>query len=127
MRSGALPRPRRSGRDDALPLPLVPAGERRHQRRMGGVRKIGVRMAGGEPIAYSSSPGIEWLHCHQCGSLVGYRRSSRPEHLDITTGTLDDPNLYPPAVEIWLEHKIAWETLDSGLPKRPQSSLNAND
>ena len=77
-----------------------------------------------EPVAYSSSRGIEWLHCHQCGSLVGYRRSSRPDHMDITTGTLDDPNLYPPGVEIWLDHKIGWETLDPKLPKRAQSSLN---
>ena len=79
----------------------------------------------GFPHAYSSSPGIEWLFCKDCGSLVGYRRSSRLDHMDITTGTLDDPNLYPPAVEIWLEHKIEWETLDPALPKRQQSSLNA--
>ena len=78
-----------------------------------------------EPIAYSSSRGIEWLHCNDCGSLVGYRRSSRPDNVDITTGTLDEPDRFPPAVEIWLEHKICWETLDPKLPKRPQSSLNA--
>ena len=81
----------------------------------------------GEASAYSSSPGIEWLHCAKCGSLVGYRRASRPEHMDITTGTLDDPACFPPAVEIWLDHKIAWETLDPALPNRPQSSLNANE
>jgi hypothetical protein len=79
-----------------------------------------------EPMAYSSSPGIEWLHCRDCGSLVGYRRASRPDHMDITTGTLDDPNRYPPTVEIWLEHKIDWETLDPELPKRERSSLNAS-
>ena len=78
-----------------------------------------------EPIAYSSSPDIEWLHCGKCGSLVGYTRSSRPDHMDITTGTLDQPERHPPAVEIWLEHKIGWETLDPELPKRRQSSLNA--
>ncbi len=79
----------------------------------------------GYPAAYCSSPGIEWLHCQYCSSLVGYRRSSRPEHMDITTGTLDDPDRFPPAVEIWLEHRIGWETLDPDLPKRQQSSLNA--
>ena len=79
---------------------------------------------GAEPVAYSSSGGIEWLHCHGCGSLVGYRRSSRPDHIDITTGTLDEPDRFPPKVEIWLEQKIGWETLHPSLPKRPQSSLN---
>ena len=79
-----------------------------------------------EPVAYSSSRGIEWLHCHHCGSLVGYRRSSRPDHMDITTGTLDDPGLYPPTAEIWLGHKIGWEILDPNLPKFAESSdLNA--
>ena len=80
----------------------------------------------GEPAAYSSSPGIEWLFCDTCGSLVGYRRSSRREHMDITTGTLDDPDRFPPKVEIWLDQKIGWETLHPNLPKRQQSSLNAN-
>lgn len=79
----------------------------------------------GEPVAYSSSPGIEWLHCGKCGSLVGYRRSSRPDHMDITTGTLDAPDRFPPAVEIWLDHRIGWEVLNPTLPNRPQSSLNA--
>lgn len=79
---------------------------------------------GAEPDAYSSSPGISWLHCGKCGSLVAYTRASRPGHMDITTGTLDDPNLYPPSVEIWLEHRLDWETLDPQLPKRQRSSLN---
>lgn len=86
--------------------------------------KAGFEWLAGEPVAYSSSPGIEWLHCANCGSLVGYRRSSRPDHMDITTGTLDEPDRFPPAVEIWLDHKIEWETLDPELPNRRQSSLN---
>ena len=79
----------------------------------------------GAPKAYSSSPGIEWLHCKDCGSLVGYRRVSRPDHMDITTGTLDDPDPYPPSAEIWLDQKIAWDPLRD-LPHFQQSSLNAN-
>ena len=78
----------------------------------------------GYPVAYSSSAGIEWLHCRHCGSLVGYRRSSRPDHMDVTTGTLDEPDRFPPAVEIWLEQKVHWETLNPDLPKRERSSLN---
>ena len=87
--------------------------------------KSGFEWIADEPVAYSSSPGIEWLHCAKCGSLVGYTRCSRPNHVDITTGTLDQPERYPPTVEIWLEHRISWETLDPDLPKRQQSSLNA--
>jgi hypothetical protein len=89
--------------------------------------KTGFEWLGSRPVAYSSSPGIDWLHCGSCGSLVGYTRASRPNHMDITTGTLDDPERFPPTVEIWLEHKIGWETLDPDLPKRNQSSLNASE
>ena len=78
----------------------------------------------GEPATYSSSPGIHWLFCDTCGSLVGYRRASRPAHMDITTGTLDDPGLYPPTVEIWTGEKIEWEALHPDLPKLERSSLN---
>lgn len=78
----------------------------------------------GKPAEYSSSPGVNWLFCGQCGSLVGYRRASRPEHADITTGTLDDPGRFPPDVEIWVGNKIAWETLNPDLPRRERSSLN---
>ena len=76
----------------------------------------------GYPEAYHSSPGTEWLHCRYCGSLVGYRRSSRPDHMDVTIGTLDEPDRFPPTVEIWLDHKIDWETPHPTLPKRKQSS-----
>ena len=86
--------------------------------------KTAFQWLGGEPVAYSSSPGIEWLHCKDCGSLVGYRRASRPDHIDITTGTLDDPGRFPPAVEIWVGAKINWEALHPGLSKRERSSHN---
>jgi hypothetical protein len=46
--------------------------------------------------------------------------------MDVTTGTLDDPDLFPPAVEIWVEHKIDWEATDPKRPKRDRSSLNAD-
>ncbi|HKX91703.1 MAG TPA: GFA family protein [Sphingomicrobium sp.] len=80
----------------------------------------------GYPGHYSSTPGLEWLFCRDCGSLLAYRRASRTGHMDITIGTLDDPNLFPPTVEIWLEHRIAWETSNPRLPKRDRSSLNTD-
>ena len=114
-----------SGGGDPVPLRLVSARERRHQRRLGGVRQCRVRMDLGPARELSSSPGIDWLFCADCGSLVGYRRGSRPDHMDITTGTLDDPDRFPPGVEIWVNQKIGWETLHPDLPKRKRrSSLN---
>ena len=78
----------------------------------------------GTPADYISSPGIHWLFCKECGSTVGYRRSKRPHHMDITTATLDDPDAFAPDVEIWVAEKIGWESLHPDLPKRERSSLN---
>jgi hypothetical protein len=78
----------------------------------------------GEPREYSSSPGIYWRFCGTCGSLVGYRRDSRPGHIDVTSATLDEPDAFPPTVEIWVDDRIAWEALHPDLPKKLRSSLN---
>jgi len=78
----------------------------------------------GEVTWRSSSPGIHWGFCGACGSLVLYRRDSRPQHTDVTTVSLDDPDAHPPTVEIWTEHKLAWEQLNDMLPHKPRSSLN---
>lgn len=78
----------------------------------------------GEPADHESSPGKHWLFCRECGSTVGYRRRERPDHMDITTGTLDEPDRFPPDVEIWIKEKIGWESLHAELPKRDRSSLN---
>ena len=73
---------------------------------------------------YRSSPGIFWGHCPRCHSLVTYRRDSRPDHLDITTATLDDPAAFPPTVEIWIGERCDWETLNPALEHKERSSLN---
>lgn len=78
----------------------------------------------GEVREYSSSPGIYWGSCATCSSLVTYRRDTRPDHHDITTATLDDPDAFPPTAEIWVGEKIAWETLNPSLPHKLRSTLN---
>lgn len=86
--------------------------------------KADFALLAGEVREYSSSPGIHWGSCAICGSLVTYRRDTRPDHHDITTATLDDPDVFPPTVEIWVGEKIAWETLNSALPHKLRSTLN---
>jgi len=78
----------------------------------------------GEVREYSSSPGIYWGSCADCGSLVTYRRDTRPNHQDITTATLDDPDAFPPTAEIWVGEKIGWEALNPDLPHKERSTLN---
>lgn len=78
----------------------------------------------GEARWYASSSGVEWGSCGRCGSLVLYRRASRPEHIDVTTVSLDEPDAFPPTVEIWTQDKLAWEQLNDALPHKERSTLN---
>jgi len=86
--------------------------------------KADFTLLAGDVREYSSSPGIHWGSCATCGSLVTYRRDTRPDHYDITTATLDESDAFPPTVEIWVGEKIAWETLDPNLPHKLRSTLN---
>ena len=86
--------------------------------------KAAVEITRGQVREYSSSPGICWGFCPGCGSLVTYRRDTRPDHVDITTATLDEPGRFPPTVEIWTGERIAWEQLNPALPHKLRSTLN---
>lgn len=86
--------------------------------------KSNLRVLSGEVRWHSSSPGIRWGFCGGCGTLVFYERDSRPDHADVTTVTLDEPNAFPPTVEIWTQDKLEWEQLNDKIPHKARSSLN---
>ena len=85
-----------------------------------------VRMAQGRARAnIAPRPASTGGICADCGSLVGYRRDSRPDHIDITTAHPRRARPFPPTVEIWIGDKIAWEALHPDLPKKlATASLN---
>ena len=78
----------------------------------------------GHPVGFNSSPTVTRTFCGRCGSPLTYQSSQRPEAIDVTTATFDTPNVFPPAKEIWIEHRIAWEQLNEALPRFPRSSLD---
>ena len=46
--------------------------------------------------------------CQQCGTSISYESPKRPDEIDITTGTLDDPNQFPPKWDAFGEEKLTW-------------------
>jgi hypothetical protein len=76
----------------------------------------------GTPVAYPSSPGVVRRFCGTCGSALTYENAHRPESVDITTVTLDEPNRFPPAAEVWLEDRIAWQPTSPNLKHYPRGS-----
>lgn len=76
----------------------------------------------GEPRSYRSSSGVTRGFCASCGSALTYETLTSPQSIDITTCSLDDPNLYPPTQEVWLDHSLPWQSVDAALAHHPQGS-----
>ena len=82
-----------------------------------------VEITSGTLAVYESSPGVERGFCARCGTSLSYRRANRPGLFDVTTASLDDPQAFPPAVEIWTEERLSWEAVNPGLPQFARSSV----
>jgi hypothetical protein len=76
------------------------------------VRRSDFAFIEGEPEAHRSSPPVVRTFCGRCGTPLTYRHDDSPETIDITTATLDRPELFAPTREIWIEHKLPWVKAD---------------
>lgn len=81
----------------------------------------------GSPVQFQSSPPVVRTFCGKCGTPLTYQNTSRPDAIDVTTATFDTPDEFPPAKEIWVEHKLSWECLNEAIPHYPRSSVGALD
>lgn len=77
----------------------------------------------GEPDYFSSSPAVTRTFCGTCGTPLTYQHAKRPDSIDVTTATFDNPELLPPTKEIWTEHRIPWEPVNEAIPQFPRSSV----
>jgi hypothetical protein len=84
-----------------------------------------VAITEGELAEHQSSPGVYRGFCASCGTSLTYRRDNRPGLFDVTTASLDDPEAYPPAKEIWTEQRLSWEAANPNLPQFARFSTPA--
>lgn len=54
------------------------------------------------------SCGGERGFCAQCGTQITFVGDDRKHEIDITTGSLDDPNAFPPTEDVFAHKKVAW-------------------
>lgn len=71
-----------------------------------------VEMLSGQPRIYRSSQGVVRRFCGTCGSQLSYETAESPTTIDITTASMDNPALFPPTLEVWLEHRVSWQNTD---------------
>jgi hypothetical protein len=74
----------------------------------------------GRPVEHASSTGVTRTHCAACGTSLTYQ--ARPDSIDVTIASLDDPEAVPPTTEIWLSHRLSWEPVDPGRVSYPGGS-----
>jgi hypothetical protein len=62
--------------------------------------------------------------CRDCGTSLTFREE-RPDEIDITLASLDDPAQLTPEDHIWTEDQIALIKLADGLPRHLRSRVRA--
>ena len=72
------------------------------------VRSAQFEIRGGKPREYNSSPGVTRTFCGTCGTTLTWVGDKQPGRVDVTVGSLDDPNQFPPTRAVYRKHKLAW-------------------
>jgi hypothetical protein len=67
----------------------------------------------GQPRTFHSSAGVQRTFCSDCGSTLTYRKATNL--IDVTLGTLDDPELLQPTKETWCQDRVSWNALNASL------------
>ena len=86
------------------------------------VTRAHFQILSGSPHVYRSSQGVVRQFCRTCGSQLSYENTMSPNTIDITTISLDNPNAFPPTMEVWLEHRIPWQAPNQTLSQYPRGT-----
>lgn len=62
----------------------------------------------GAPAWFSSSSAADRGFCARCGTPLHFRYRKRPEQIDVTIGSLDDPRAVMPTMVMGIESRLDW-------------------
>jgi hypothetical protein len=80
----------------------------------------------GQFSRYRSSPPVVRSFCARCGTPLTYQHDDSPDTVEITTATLDHPELLAPTHEIWLSHRIPWAASSPNVEHCPRGSQDGD-
>ncbi|MGQ3299529.1 GFA family protein [Reyranella sp.] len=87
------------------------------------VRTGDFRIVSGQPSRFRSSPTATRTFCGACGTALTFHADDHRDEIDVTTGSLDDPERLPPRSHTWQASGLSWAASEDGLPayaeKRP--------
>lgn len=81
------------------------------------VRRSGLRFTQGAPAELRSSEHVRRGFCRGCGTMLTYRHDDTPDDIDITTCSLDHPELAPPRDHTFAASRVGWLQLADDLPR----------
>jgi hypothetical protein len=75
------------------------------------------RVTHGSLSEYRSSAPVRRGFCARCGSSLTFRNDSRPQEIDVTLATLDEPARLSPVMHVWADEHLPWVSLEDGRPR----------
>jgi hypothetical protein len=54
--------------------------------------------------------------CARCGTALTYQRLDLPDSIDVTLGSMDDPERLKPEDHTWTDSRISWVVAGDQLP-----------
>ena len=89
------------------------------------IKKVEFTVTKGEVATYQSSNVAERGFCRDCGTPLTFAFHER-DRMEVTTGSLDDPNGAPITEHFGVESRVSWLKLCDGLPEhRTQDSAES--
>ncbi|HEX3141072.1 MAG TPA: GFA family protein [Rhizobacter sp.] len=75
-----------------------------------------------EPTRYPSSTYAERGFCSTCGSTLSMHEAVLADRVQVTVGSLDQPQKVHMDDHVWTQQQLAWFQIDDKLPRFPTSS-----
>lgn len=81
-----------------------------------GVPRDAINWTRGAPATFKSSDQVERGLCRTCGTPLTYDYLAS-KHINVTTGSLDNPAAFPPRMQFGLEGQMPWFGGLAALPE----------
>jgi hypothetical protein len=88
------------------------------------MRRSEFRIVCGELARFQSSAVATRSFCPHCGTPLTFEHDDFPDEIDLTTCSLDRPELVPPKDHIWTSSKLDWLRLSGELREYEESRPN---
>lgn len=79
-----------------------------------------VQFTHGAPKSYASSAEAHRGFCGNCGTQLSFTADFLPGLIDITIGSLDQPEAVQPTLHYWHSRHLAWAEFADNLPRHPE-------